>query len=242
MKSNSVSASAALAARRVSTSIFKTGGKTYKLGAPSKQRGVALIVGVIFLIVLTLFVLGGLRDVLLQERMSGAYRNQSLALSASESLVRDAQARIFTNILANAGATTSADYRALDKEGASPDPVVRSFRTGAGYVSGGLAPLNSFVPADLTSRLAQPGGYVIEGPIPVESDPGLLGGGGLGGNYSLESNTTVGGGSSGSGGGSAGGTNSGDAERLYSYRITARAAGGTANFVRAMEATYLIVR
>ena len=217
------------------------GGKPYKLGAASKQRGVALIIGIIFLIVLTLFVLGGLRDVLLQERMSGAYRNQSLALSASESLVRDAQARIFTNILANAGATTSTQYRALDKEDASFDPLVRSFRTGAGYVSGGLAPLNSFVPTDTTSALAQPGGYVIEGPIPVEADNGISGGGGFG-SYSLESHTTVGGGSSGSGGGSGGGTNSGDAERLYSYRITARATGGSADFVRAMESNYLIVR
>ncbi len=213
-----------------------------KLAPQSQQRGVALIIGIIFLIVLTLFVLGGLRDVLLQERMSGAYRNQSLALSASESLVRDAQARIFTNILANAGATTSANYRAFDTEGASPDPIVRSFRTGAGYIAGGLAPLNSFVPLDPTSTLAQPGGYVIEGPIPAEADPGISGGGGLGGGYSIESHTTIGGGSSGSGGGSGGGTNSGDAERLYNYRITARAAGGTADFVRAMEATYLIVR
>lgn len=232
MKSNSI----------FQTGICKMGGKPYKLGAPSKQRGVALIIGIIFLIVLTLFVLGGLRDVLLQERMSGAYRNQSLALSASESLVRDAQARIFTNILANAGATTSTNYRALDKESAVFDPVVRSFRTGAGYVSGGLAPLNSFVPTDTTSALAQPGGYVIEGPIPIEADNGISGGGGFGGNPSLESHTTVGGGSSGSGGGSGGGTNSGDAERLYGYRITARATGGSADFVRAMEATYLIVR
>lgn len=226
-----------------SNSVFKIGGKTYKLGAQPKQRGVALIVGIIFLIVLTLFVLGGLRDVLLQERMSGAYRNQSLALSASESLVRDAQARIFTNILANAGATISADYRALDTENTSPDAVVRSFRTGAGYTSGGLAPLNSFVPLDPTSRLAQPGGYVIEGPIPAESDAGLLAGGGFGlpGN-SLESHTGASSSSSGSGGGSAGGTNSGDAERLYNYRITSRAVGGTVDFVRAMEATYLIVR
>ena len=227
---------------------FKTGGKISKLGTlsklgtPSKQRGVALIVGIIFLIVLTLLVLGGLRDVLLQERMSGAYRNQSLALSTAESLVRDAQARIFSNILANAGDTTSAEYSPLDSEGVSVNATVRSFRTGAGYVSGGLAPINSFVPSDPTSKLAQPGGYVIEGPIEVSADPGIATGGGLGGAYSLESHTTSGGGSSGSGGGAGGGTNSGDAERLYSYRITSRATGGSADFVRAMEATYVIVR
>jgi type IV pilus assembly protein PilX len=215
-----------------------------RLGLISNQRGVALIVGIIFLIVLTLFVLGGLRDVLLQERMSGAYRNQSLALSASESLVRDAQSRIFSNVLNNAGATTSTDYRALDVEGVNvPDATVRSFRSGAGYITGGLAPVNSFVPADPTSQLSQPGAYVIEGPIPVSADAGLVAGGGLGGGVgNLESHTTIGGSSSGSGGGSGGGNNSGDAERLYAYRITARATGGSDDFVRAVEATYLIVR
>jgi hypothetical protein len=212
----------------------------------NNQRGVALIVGLIFLIILTLFVLGSLRDVLLQERMSGAYRNQSLSQSVGDSLVRDAQARIFSNVVTSGRATNPSYFTLLDTETAvSPNPVLRDFRSGSGYIAGGLNPVNVFNPVNLESKLSQPGGYVIEGPFKVTADGGLRGGSGSRSGLGLETHTIssggVAGGSSGSGSGGGGVGGGAGGESIFGYRITARAAGGTDDFITAVEAYYTIV-
>ncbi len=191
-----------------------------------RQRGVALIVGLIFLIILTLFVLGSLRDVLMQERMSGSFRNQSLAESSSDSLLRNGESLIFDRIVASNGEVEFAGLRPLDGDEAAPaDALVRSFRTGVGYPAGASAALQPQLiskpfqnTTDDTSALSQSGAYVIEGPISVDT-----------GKILLESHT---------GNGSTGGSTG----KLYMYRITARATGGTDDYVRAAESYYLVSR
>ena len=204
----------------------------YKImgSAPNLKRpdGVALIVGLIFLIILTLFVLGSLRDVLMQERMSGSFRNQSLAESNSDSLLRNGESRIFDNIIASNGVLEIAGTFRLDSDQAvAPDPLLRAFRTGAGYPAGAAG---AFQPqlvsqsfqnaADDTSTLSRSGAYVIEGPFSV---------GGDGDGRLLESHTL-------------GGNGSGAAGNLYMYRITSRATGGTDDYVRAAESYFLVSR
>lgn len=204
-----------------------------KGSAPSLKRphGVALIVGLIFLIILTLFVLGSLRDVLMQERMSGSFRNQSLAESSSDSLLRNGESRIFDNIVASNGVLEFTGAIGLDSDQAvAPNALVRAFRTGAGYPAGAAA---AFQPqlisqsfenaADDTSTLSRSGAYVIEGPFSV------LGAGNT--SRLLESHTSIGGGG---GGGAAG--------KLYMYRVTSRATGGTDDYVRAAESYFLVSR
>ncbi len=192
-----------------------------------QPKGVALIVGLIFLIILTLFVLGSLRDVLMQERMSGSFRNQSLAESSSESLLRNGESRIFDNIVASNGEVDFNGLAVLDGDEAVPaNPIVRSFRTGSGYPGAAVAAA-AFQPAlistpfqniaDDKSTLSKSGAYVIEGPISVSTE------------NLLETHT---------GNSSTGGAKG----KLYMYRITSRATGGTDDYVRAAESFFLVSR
>lgn len=185
-----------------------------------QPRGVALIVGLIFLIILSLFVLGSLRDVLMQERMSGSFRNQSLAESAVESLLRNGEARIFSSVVAANGVTEFPEFKAFDLEDGGSDASVREFRTGVGYPTDMTAALSSLAigeqfenATDLTSKLSTSGAYVVEGPIKV------------GDNDMVESHTSS----------SKGGA-------LWMYRVTARATGGSNDYVRAAETYYLVSR
>ena len=55
-----------------------------------RERGVSLVVGLIFLVVLTILGLMALRVATLEERMSGNARERSLAFQAAEAALRDA--------------------------------------------------------------------------------------------------------------------------------------------------------
>ncbi len=57
----------------------------------SSQRGVALLVALVFLIVLTLLGLATMRGTTLQERMAGGSRDYNIALQAAEAALRDAE-------------------------------------------------------------------------------------------------------------------------------------------------------
>ncbi|WP_310446606.1 pilus assembly protein [Thiobacillus sp.] len=63
----------------------------------SCQRGVALITGLIFLVVLTLLGITAARMSSLEERMSGNTRDRSLAMQAAEMTLRDAELDIRTS-------------------------------------------------------------------------------------------------------------------------------------------------
>ncbi len=57
----------------------------------SRQQGVALITGLIFLVVLTLLSITAARMSSLEERMSGNMRDRALAMQAAEMTLRDAE-------------------------------------------------------------------------------------------------------------------------------------------------------
>jgi len=57
----------------------------------NNQRGVALLVALVFLIVLTLLGLATMRGTTLQERMAGGSRDYNIALQAAEAALRDAE-------------------------------------------------------------------------------------------------------------------------------------------------------
>ena len=180
-----------------------------------KQRGVALIVGVIFLTILSLFVLGAMRDVLLQEKMAGAYRNMSQAQTTTDSILRNAESAIYTKYVTEAA---PPEYSPVDNElGATSD--LRDFRSGAGYVTAGATlPSQNFQGATgSNSQLAERGRYFIEGAIPITDENGN--------NMEFAAEQT--------------GAVSGKA---FVFRITARATGGSDSFVRAAESVYLVTR
>lgn len=62
----------------------------------AKERGFVLIVGMLFLIVLTVLVLSMMRTSMLEERMAGNNRDWNVAFQAAESALRDAEREIRT--------------------------------------------------------------------------------------------------------------------------------------------------
>jgi len=56
-----------------------------------RQRGVALLTGLIFLVILTLLGIAAARMAGLEERMSGNMRDRSIAMQAAEMALRDAE-------------------------------------------------------------------------------------------------------------------------------------------------------
>ena len=59
--------------------------------AYQRQRGVVLVTGLIFLVILTLFGVTALTNTLLEERMAGNTRDQEVAFQAAEAALRDAE-------------------------------------------------------------------------------------------------------------------------------------------------------
>lgn len=60
----------------------------------SRERGVSLVVSLIFLIILTILGLTAMRVATLEERMSGNARDRSIAFQAAEAALRDAESDI----------------------------------------------------------------------------------------------------------------------------------------------------
>ena len=118
-------------------------------------------------------------------------------------------------------------YFVIDNEQPSVPAALKSFRSGAGYIVATATAPNATEAAlpdkEYTdtaygdSTLAQLGAYVVEGPIAITDESGLK---------ALEIHN-----------------DSGDTSYTGSaemYRITARATGGSADFVRAAESSILI--
>ncbi|MBZ2209392.1 pilus assembly PilX family protein [Massilia soli] len=61
----------------------------------ARQQGAILITALIFLVVLTMFVLAMVRSGTLEERMARNARDQQVALQAAEAVLRDAESSLF---------------------------------------------------------------------------------------------------------------------------------------------------
>ena len=70
---------------------------SYRMHFPRRQRGVALVVALILLVVATLIGLAASRGTMLQERMSGNSYDRSLAFQRSEAALRAAEVAISAN-------------------------------------------------------------------------------------------------------------------------------------------------
>lgn len=89
-----------------------------KIHLHRQQRGVTLIVGLIFLVALTLLGVMAMKSAVLQERMAGGSRDHSLAFQAAEAALRDAK-RDILGLRANGTACPAgaAGCRAVDHKG-----------------------------------------------------------------------------------------------------------------------------
>jgi type IV pilus assembly protein PilX len=145
------------------------------IDAPTGQRGMALIVGLIFVVVLTLLGLAAMRTVVLEERMAGTMRDRSLALQAAEMTLRYAEQDIsnsgrisgvtgFDETCANGLCYWGPQYAALTPH-AQPDLAINAaWNTtyGTNAKEYGAVSVPGVTPATLPAGVPNPT-YLIEG-------------------------------------------------------------------------------
>lgn len=84
------------------------------------QRGSALIISLIILIVMTVLGLSAMSGSGLQEKMAGNNRDMTLAFQAAEAALRDGEA-YYENTVVSLGAAFGGGYPGLYPEGSNPD-------------------------------------------------------------------------------------------------------------------------
>lgn len=201
------------------------------------QRGVVLMVALIFLLLLTILAMSASGRSLLQQRMAGGLRNAQLAEISADTALRGAEWKLWTStskltstpLLCGTGVLSGSCYRYDPANTAiyGSTGTVTKFRTSSTWVATGAQTYRG--PGDSvnyttpttgreTARLANNPVYIIED-MGEELPPGVSGG-------LHESGAT------GSGGGGVGSTS------RHVYRVTARASGGDVNTVRVLESTF----
>lgn len=195
------------------------------------QRGAALVVALIFLVLVTLLALSASSTSMMQLRMSGNLRNAQQAQMSAETTLRGAEWRLWTSSQYVGGFLNCTDgsistdgcvmHNAVNTDMYGATGAVTKFRGAAGDVgSAGVEYRGPGGQTDYTddgldtAQLAQNPRYIIE-------DLGRVRPPGAGAQQE-----------SGAGAGGSGGVN------LHSYRITARATGGGKNSVRVLQSTF----
>jgi type IV pilus assembly protein PilX len=197
-----------------------------------QQRGVALVIGLIFLTLVSLIATVGMRQSITQERMAGGLRQESLARAGAETAARAGERELYEFYL-NSNGTVRGAGGGVDGIYFANEDVAEAFREAPYdefFTAGGEAIDTAVVDlvggASGTSALAQQPVYLIE-ELGVVRQPGAGTGteGGASGTANYE----------GSGGGSPAGNSD-----MYMYRITSRATGGVETVVRTVETTYVV--
>ena len=202
---------------------------------PARQRGVVLVVALIFLLLMTILAISSSGRSLLQERMAGGLRNAQQAEIGAEAAIRGAEWQLWS--LPASGTKLLCPGTALVNcypfDAASPDPDVTAFRTTAGWPTAGSTEYkgdkgtfdyttmgSSTLTTDqqLVAKLAHNPRYIIER-LGLETAPGV--------GSQIEGGVTA-----------AYGSSSTPSTSLWIWRITARSSGGSENTVRTLESTY----
>jgi type IV pilus assembly protein PilX len=193
---------------------------------PRQQRGVVLVVSLIFLLLVTLLAVAASGTSLMQERLAGGLRNSQLAEWSAESALRGAEWRLWrasgdpsTLMKCTQGALSDC----ISYNAASPSTVAANFRSNGGWFTTGgteyISTGDKFTDesADNSFKLAHNPYYLIEDlGREVPQGAGLQ----------RES-------------GSTGGTGTGyTSTNRHIYRVTARGVGNSENAVRVLETTF----
>ena len=179
---------------------------------PTRQRGVVLAVGLILLLVMSLVMIVAMSGSILQERMAGAVRNESIAIVGADSALRDGELMVWNRVVAASGQATFAEPTST---------AVRQFRTQRDWVPGGFTYGASGSGKTFSNNdyfmMAQTPSFMIE----------QLGEVGLGSGEQEKPE-------------SHGGSTLTSNESLFYYRITGRSTGGTEGVVRVAESTFSV--
>ena len=194
--------------------------------SPHRQRGVIMVVALVFLMLLTILAISASGNSLLQERISGGLRNAQQAEMSAETALRAAEWKLWksgdgTQAPIFCGVTVPGDCYTFDP--AAPISAVTSFQTQAVWTADGAT---SYQGVDGTldyTRVAD--GHLAKNPLYIIEDlgperpPGIVG--------SLHESGVTGAGASGY-----------KSTTRHLYRITARASGGNVGTLRVLETTF----
>lgn len=126
------------------------------------QRGITLIVALIFMVVLTLFVTAGVRSTLMQERMSGYSWEQNLAFQAAEFAAREGERIVATAVVSPTTLPTNCANGRCYK-GSAPDSLdSATWADNASPAKYQVAPVAGGAWANLTPALADEPKYFFE--------------------------------------------------------------------------------
>ncbi len=191
-----------------------------------KPRGAILAVGLMLLLVISMTAVLAMSGSILQERMTGAVRNEAIADNGAESALRDGERWIWQSFVTNGRELdprrgNSTSYFRLPEVAVDE---IRTFRQSLDWIDFGrpydgneTAGSNAISSSDYHTMPKVPR-FTVE----------ALGEGMSGVDWDPESHRE---------GGAATGTG-GSPGKLHYYRITARSTGGTENVVRTSESTF----
>lgn len=215
------------------------------------QAGMALVIGLIFLLITSLMAITAMSGVVMQERMAGNLRNASIAEAGADSALRAGERwiRSFHSRGDQLIGSCTQSETVLSRDELDPDDVdavcvsataaADNFRTARTWVNSWGANFIHSYPVELISeaQLSSPDGAgMAHRPQFMIENLGILRCAGCDGGGQSGSHGSVGeAGSSGGTTGSSGGT----PPPPNVYRITARSTGATANVVRVAESYYV---
>jgi Tfp pilus assembly protein PilX len=141
--------------------------------ARGAQRGVALFVSMILLLVLSLFAMVAANTSIMQSKMAGASRNAQLAQLAADSAISDAKARIARAAASRGASQVCVQVRCLVRDASMPAAAADLMQTPAARAAATpfRVDLGQLQDADESARLAESPASVIEdlGPVPALS-------------------------------------------------------------------------
>ncbi|AVP96163.1 hypothetical protein C7S18_02670 [Ahniella affigens] len=196
-----------------------------------KPQGAALAIGLMLILVITMTTIIAMSGSVMQEKMAGAARNESIAEGGADSVLRNGERWIFDYTVSSPvpllpGATS---FVTTPESSNLAGTDIRNFRTSSGWVAAGRpyqgqssVGSNPISSSDYQSMTRVPA-FMIE----------VLGVAASG------SSRFIPGESHGLGGATTGGGGSNSVLRYY--RITGRSTGGSDNVVRTAESTFTIV-
>jgi type IV pilus assembly protein PilX len=201
---------------------------------PGQQRGFALIMALIFLLLLTMLAVSTAQHALLQQRMAGSLRNAQQARMSAETALRGAEYSIWSvaghpgvHLHCQDGRISSDDgcviYRPLSAPYGVNGAVTR-FQAASGWITDVGKSYTGTQRRGYTANKGQPTAVLARNPMYIIEDLGSVRPSSTGGLH--ESGNT--------------GPNNGDAGELdvHIYRVTARGTGGNPNIVRVVQSTF----
>ena len=196
-----------------------------------RQRGVALVVGLIFLLITSLMAITAMSGVIMQERMAGNLRNASIAEAGADSALRAGENWLRTFL--SRGEQLLGDCQARDgvfrrdqtvaNNACVKIPSVESIRSAKTWSDSPGAGVHSYPATLIGDELSSPDGagmakrpqFVIENLGPLRPP-----GSGLGGEWDAPGNYADGG-------------------TAMVYRITGRSTGSSENVLRVAESFFV---